>query len=95
MLLAKACPRCRQIKRSEAYSRHTNRADGLQAWCKACVSAYQRSRYVPKRSASGVKRSGVKRSGGSLTITMEVGGYAYTLTLTGGEVVWEAKACAE
>lgn len=39
----KRCTHCHQPKPSSAFSRNARAHDGLQSWCKACVSDYHRS----------------------------------------------------
>lgn len=51
----KTCTRCTCDKSSEAFSRNPRRADGLNSWCRECVSEYNRA-YVATRSAQAVAR---------------------------------------
>jgi hypothetical protein len=41
----KKCTHCKEIKSTEEFSKHSQRADGLQSWCKECVS---RDSHKPK-----------------------------------------------
>lgn len=42
----KTCSKCGEEKPLTEFSEGKPRRDGLQTWCKACVSAYQTNRYA-------------------------------------------------
>jgi 5-methylcytosine-specific restriction endonuclease McrA len=42
----KTCSRCRVAKPLDAFHRRARAKDGLAVWCKPCVKAYNRARYL-------------------------------------------------
>ncbi|MHB8632245.1 MAG: hypothetical protein ACYC9W_09990 [Candidatus Limnocylindria bacterium] len=53
----KRCPRCDLFKPRSAFARHKNRADGLQAYCRACVAELDHEEYERKLGRSIRRRS--------------------------------------
>lgn len=43
----KLCNRCGEEKELKEFSKHTRMKDGLQMWCKICMSTYNK-KYVPE-----------------------------------------------
>lgn len=41
----KKCPKCKQIKCLDEFSKAKNQKDGLQCWCKQCAKEYQNQYY--------------------------------------------------
>ena len=42
-IISKRCPQCKQIKPLSEFNKDRSRKDGLQAYCKSCLKAYQQS----------------------------------------------------
>jgi len=49
--MTKYCPACERALPRRAFHVKAGTWDGRQSWCKACVRAYQRSRYVQQHGA--------------------------------------------
>src|SRR3954467_3516220 len=46
----KICTRCKEIRPIEMFAKASNHKDGLQYWCKPCVSSYQREHRTGRES---------------------------------------------
>jgi len=49
--LSKACSRCLEVKPMDKFHFHDGAKDGRHSYCKACLTAYNRERYVAKAKA--------------------------------------------
>jgi hypothetical protein len=47
--MRKYCSHCHRLRPVTAFGSHKGRWDGLQHWCKACVSLDRRRRYARQR----------------------------------------------
>lgn len=56
----KRCQRCKQNKPADEFYKNANQNDGLQQWCKVCLSAYNMERYR-KRGPIPPRDDGFKR----------------------------------
>lgn len=56
----KYCPRCKDIKQRDRFSKNINAYDGLAAWCKDCHHKHEKKR-VRTNSYGGDKRSAFER----------------------------------
>jgi len=54
----KYCPRCKEVKLRDEFSKNRTSTDGLQAWCKECQSQAARGRYAkdPKKYLEYMRR---------------------------------------
>ena len=59
----KACSRCRQAKRLDAFSRDSSRIDGYSYVCKACKNGRARQSYKPRPRPAPGRRFVAARNG--------------------------------
>lgn len=59
---AKYCPKCKESKpaTTEYFSRYKSTQDGLQAWCKSCMSATNRAHYAANREQERIRGRGFR-----------------------------------
>lgn len=46
----KYCQRCKEVKPKSDFNKKASRADGLNPWCRKCVSDYRKDRYNDRKA---------------------------------------------
>lgn len=57
---AKECTKCRDVKSLELFAKHSKNKDGLNFWCKQCMSDYRRSYNQTKKAKAASRASSLK-----------------------------------